>query len=116
MADETIDRCAQGGVGREPRISIRSAALQCKYQFGRGNHDSSFLIGPREHFLENLDAGFHCLLGAAGVLDRHGAKAVILDDPVLLFHSADLEHLASKAYKHHTRNVWIRRIPPLGTL
>jgi hypothetical protein len=61
-------------------------------------------------------AGLDGLLGAAGVLDGHGAEVVALDQAVLALEALDLEHLAAQAHDQRGGEIGVAGVAPLRAL
>ena len=116
VAHQHVDGRAERRVGGDAGVAVRAAALQGQRQLAGGDGLAPRLVGARQHLLDAGDAGLDGLLGAAGVLDGHGAEVVALDQAVLLLEPRDLEHLAAEADDQRGGQVGMAGIAPLRAL
>ena len=116
VAHQQVDGGAERRVGGDAGIAVRAAALQGEHQLAGGDRLAVRLVGAGQHLLDAGDAGLDGLLGAAGVLDGHGAEVVALDQAVLLLEPRDLEHLAAEAHHQRGGQVGMAGVAPLRAL
>ena len=116
VAHQNIGRCAQRRIGRDARITIRSAALKRQHQLGCRHRFASCKVRGRQHVADHLKARRDRFAGAAHILDRHGAECVALGHPIGFLPATDLEHLASETHHQHARHVGIGGVTPLRAL
>ena len=90
-------RRSEGRVGGDPGIGVRAAALQGQGQGARRHGLATGLVGDRKHVTNELDAVFHGLAGATGILQGHRLECRPALEPVGLEQEIDLVDLAAKA-------------------
>ncbi len=82
--------------------------MQGDRQFAGGDFLARHFIGIGQHFIDEGNAGFRGLAGAADFLDLHFAQAP--GELLLLHQAADLVDLAAEAEHHHMGEVHVARV------
>ena len=111
MGHQNVHRRAQRGVGADAGVTVRAATLQADGDVGCAAGFTLHGIGAGQHLVDEANAFFHRLAGAAGVLDVEGAEVVTLRQVAGREPGVDLVGLAAQAHHQHCRKVGVGGVP-----
>ena len=111
VGHQNVHRRAQRGVGADAGVTVRPTTLQTDGDVGRAAGFTLHGIGAGQHLVDEANAFFHRLAGAAGVLDVEGAEVVALRQMARREPGVDLVGLTAQAHHQHCRKVGVGGVP-----